>query len=172
MFRRITRKLIKFFVKYEMKQRNYALGFNSWIDKNKDEHILFLDYDTQDFSYVLNDCNELAKFWGLSDFEIYRTKKGHHCFFWYDNSLPYSRLQMIINYSRCDVMFKYIRRYYNYATIRCAGKYKENDIFFCGKYTGSRPPTPDERTIGNLKKKEYEILKSKRLFTDEVLKDA
>jgi hypothetical protein len=170
MFRKFIRKLLKFLSKREIKQRQFAIGINSFIDKEKDRHMLFLDYDTNNLNEVLDDCNELSNFFNLSDFEVYRTSNGFHTFFWYDNSLPYSRVRMIINYSRCDIMFKYISKLYDHKTVRVSGKYKVRDIFYCGKFSGHRTPTNDERELGELKKQEYLSLKKLKLFQDDVLK--
>lgn len=171
MLRKIIRKLIRFMCKDEIKQMNYAVGLNSHIDIEKDKHMLFLDYDNNDFNFVLKDVRELVDFWKLSDYEIYKTRNGYHVFFWYNNDIPYSRLKMIIDFSRCDVMFKYIRKNFNYATLRASGKYVDNDIEWVGKFMGLRKPLSTQRDLGNLKKQEYNELKKQKIFKDEVLKE-
>jgi hypothetical protein len=172
MFEWLMRRILKYLRATEVKQRSYALGFNSYTNVEKDQHMLFLDYDVDVLGFVIDDCNELCTFFNLCDFEIYKTKKGYHVFWWGDNNLPYSRIRLIIDYSRCDIMFKYIRKYYKYATIRAVGKYKEPDIHYVGRFKGKRTPSPKEREIGGLKKREYEALKSQNqnLFKPEVLK--
>lgn len=169
MLKKIIRKLLRFLAKKEIKQRQLAIGINSFIDKERDCHMIFLDYDTLDLGFVLNDLNDLSRHFHLSDFEIFRTSKGFHAFFWYDNNIPYSRLKMIIDYSRCDIMYKYISKFYDHKTIRASGKYVISDISFIGKYSGKRIMTNSERELGNLKRKEYIELK-KIKFQEEWLK--
>ena len=174
MFRKLIRKLLRLLTKKEIKDRQYAIGMNSTISKGKDRHMLFLDYDKEmNFNEVLNDCNELCSFFNLSDFEVYSTGGGgHHTFWWYENNLPYSRIKLIIDYSRCDYMYKYISRYYDHKTIRVSGKYrnKYGDLKYIGRFSGKRTPTKEERELGELKKKEYTLLKSQNIFQDKVLK--
>lgn len=169
MIKRIIRKLLRFLSKQEIKERQYAVGINSYIDKEKDLHIIMLDYDTQDLDFVLKDLKELVKFWNLSDYEIYKTTNGYHTFFWYDH-IPYSRLKMIIDYSNCDTSYKYISKFYDYKTVRASGKYKQKDIEHIGKFSGSRLYTNEQRVLGDLKRKEYLLLKEDVFFKEEVLK--
>lgn len=164
----IIRKLLRVLARYEIKHQHFAIGLNSYVDKEREMHIIMLDYDVKDLSFVLNDCNELTAFWHLSDYEVYKTHNGHHVFFWFD-IVPYSRLKMIIDYSKCDTAYKYISKFYEYKTIRATGKYKTPDIQYVGRFSGKRTPTKEERGIGELKKKEYELLKQ-QLFKAEVLK--
>lgn len=168
MFRKIIRKLLRILAKKEIKERQLALGISSYISIDKDVHIVMLDYDILDLKYVLEDIKDLIHHFYLSDYEIYRTSKGFHVFFWYDR-VPYSRLKMIIDYSRCDKTYKYISRFYDYKVLRSTGKYKQQDIFFVGRYSGKRLMTRDERELGNLKRKEYIELK-KIKFKEEWLK--
>lgn len=169
---KLINRILNYLVKKEIKQRNYAIGLNSTIDVDKDKHMLFLDYDTNNLSDVLSDVKELVEFWNLSDFEIFSTIRGNHVFFWYDNNLPYSRVKMILNFSRCDNLFKYIKRYYNHSTIRASGKYRNgySDLRYIGKFTGKRKHTKEEHELGELKRKEYLLLKDIKIFKNEVLK--
>jgi len=170
MFKKLLRKLIRLLSGYEIKERQYALGMTSYIDKDKDIHIPILDYDCKELNKVLDDVNELMNFFNLSDYEVYETKQGFHIFFWYDH-ISYSRLRMIINYSNLiDPLYKYLSSRYDKKTIRAAGKYKRQDIHYIGKFTGKRTPTKSERELGELKKQEYLLLKDQKLFTDDVLK--
>jgi hypothetical protein len=172
MFKKIVRWLLHILTKKEIEHRTYALGITSFINKGDvDElHCIFLDYDTKDLSFVLSDIKELVEFWNLGSYDIYSTSAGFHVMFW-DTHVPYSRLKMIINYSRCDPMFKYISKFHPAKTLRVHGKFKQKDITHVGKFTGSRNPTPKERELGNLKRTEYITLKNmSNMFTDEVLK--
>lgn len=169
MIRKIIRKLLRVLTRNEIRKQHYALGINSYVDKDKDLHIIMLDYDTNNFKEVLEDCKELTKFWKLSDFEIYTTKNGYHIFFWWD-IVPYSRLKMIIDYSKCDSAYKYISKFYEYKTVRCLGKYKDRDIKFVGRFSGVRSITKDDKELGDLKRKEYQLLKQQKIFNEGVLK--
>ncbi len=159
MFEFMLQRLKNYAVKKVVLERNFAIGLNSYINKSKNLHFLFLDYDTKDLNYVLDDCKELTMFFNLSDFEVYATNNGFHVFFWFDNNIPYSRLKMIIDYSRCDDMFKFISHSYDYKTVRAKGKYNYKDIIFKGKFLGVRKPSRTERQIGLLKKREYNLLR-------------
>lgn len=167
MIRKIIRKLLRYLSKKDIKQRTYAIGITSKI--GEDRHIVILDYDTLNLQFVLYDLKELCDFFNLSEYEIYETKKGFHVFFWYED-IPYSRLKMIINFSRCDESFKYISRFYEWKTVRCSGKYKIKDIHYIGKFKGKRTPKKEERELGELKRKEYLLLKNQKILKDEVLK--
>jgi len=175
MFRKLIRKLLRLLSKHEIKERQYAIGINSFINILKDRHMLFLDYDRElNFKEALDDCEELCNFFNLSDYEIFSTGGGgYHIFWWYDNNLPYSRVKMIIDYSRCDNMYKYISRFYDHKTIRATGKYiknKYNDLKYVGKFSGKRTPTAEQRNLGELKRKEYLLLKEQNFFIEKVLK--
>jgi hypothetical protein len=157
-------KKIRLFFKFlnytrDNEMQDFAIGINSYIDKDKDLHCLFIDYDIPDLEFVRMDLSELVQHFHLSDYEIYSTSKGYHIFFWFDH-IPYSRVKMILDYSRCDYMFKNISKFYSYKTIRCVGKYKNLDIKFIGKFTGVRKPTQYQLEIGGLKRQEYIRLKS------------
>jgi len=141
-----------------MEIRNLAIGMNSTVDMTQDLHIVMLDYDIEDIEKVKESVWELQSFWKLSDAQIFRTRHGHHVFFWYD-IVPYGRLKMIIEFARyVDPMFKYISRYYDHKTIRTSGKYKEKDIFFRIEMAGVRLATEAERMIGEMKKQEHALL--------------
>jgi len=167
LLKHVITKLLRLLSKQEIQDRQIAIGINSYTNIERDEHMLMLDYDTKNILTVMNDTKELSSFFHLSDYEIYRTNNGYHVFFWYDNTLPYSRLKLIIDYSRCDTSYKYISRYYNYKTIRASGKYLIQDITYIGAFTGKRIPTKDEREIAALKQKEYRALKN--ILVDESL---
>ena len=142
----------------EMEIQSLAIGINSSVNIAKDMHIIMLDYDTHDIEAVKESVWELQNFWNLSDAHIYRTKNGHHAFFWHD-LVPYERLKMIINYAKgVDQMYKYISRYYDHKTIRVAGKYAHKDIKFVMKIAGTRSPNAEEIDLGSMKKGEHEML--------------
>lgn len=144
--------------KIEMQLQSIAIGLNSTVDYTQDMHIIMLDYDIKDIQRVKESVWELQEFWQLSDACIYRTKNGHHVFFWYDH-VPYGRLKMIIEYAKyVDPMFKYISRYYDHKTIRVAGKYRNKDIWFVEKMAGIREPTDDEFQLGKMKEREHQSL--------------
>jgi hypothetical protein len=170
----VIKKFVRFVRKDKMHDlREFAIGLNSNI--SSDSHIIFLDYDTKAqnmaFVEVEYDIRELIRHFDLSDAEIFQTHNGYHCFWWYDH-VPYSRLKMIINYSRCDPMFKYISKFYNYKTIRAAGKYQELDIMWYKVVKGQRSPSPKEVEIGGLKRKEYfGLRKIHESFVKENLKE-
>jgi hypothetical protein len=140
----------------EMELRQSAVGMNSSV--GDDLHIIPLDYDIKDRDKVVKSVEELQKFWKLSDAYIFRTKKGYHVFFWFDQ-IPYERLRIIIDYaSGIDPCYKYISKYYSHKTIRVKGKYKTQDIAFEGIVPGCRDPTDEEWEIGELKRKEHAFL--------------
>lgn len=167
------KKFVRFMRKDKMVElREFAIGINSNI--GADSHCVFLDYDTKDngmtFVEVEYDIRELIWHFNLADAEVFQTHNGYHVFFWTDH-IPYSRLKMIINYSRCDPMFKYISRYYNYKTIRAAGKYKDLDIVWLKRIRGQRQPSIKECEIGELKRREYfSLRKLHETFVRENLK--
>ena len=141
--------------KHELEISNLAIGMNSTVDVTEDLHIVMLDYDIKSVEKVIESVWELQEFWNLSDAEIFRTKNGHHVFFWFDH-VPYERLRMIVNFAKyVDPMFKYISRYYNHKTIRVSGKYANRDIWFVQKVEGVRPPVDHEFQIGRMKKAEH-----------------
>lgn len=142
----------------EMQIRNLAVGINSTVDLTKDMHIVMLDYDVDDAELVVKSIKELQAFWKLSDCEVFKTKNGFHAFFWYDH-VPYGRLRMIIEFAKyVDPMYKYISRFYDHKTVRVAGKYDYKDIQRIGWLPGKRKPSKDEIEVGNLKRKERELL--------------
>jgi hypothetical protein len=142
----------------EMEIRSLAIGINSTVDLTQDKHIVMLDYDIHDIKKVIESVYELQGFWDLSDAFIFRTKNGHHAFFWYDQ-VPYGRLKQIIEYARyVDPMFKYISRFYDHKTIRVAGKYAHKDICFVKRIAGARQPTQSEMDIGTMKRQEHASL--------------
>lgn len=135
--------------------RSVAIGMNSGVDIVRDAHIIMLDYDIGALDVVEHSIKELMEFWGLSDAWIFKTRNGFHVFFWYDQ-IPFSRLRMIIEFARdVDPMYKYISKFYDYKTIRVAGKYKEKDIKFVKRLSGRRLPSQDELVIGEMKRKEH-----------------
>jgi hypothetical protein len=144
--------------KQEMEIRNLAIGINSTVDLTADLHIVMLDFDIHDIDKIVESVDELQGFYRLSDAYIYRTKNGHHVFFWYDH-VPYGRLKQIIEFAKhVDPMFKYISRFYDHKTIRVAGKYKHRDIQFVKKVTGGRSPTELELDRGTMKQEEHRSL--------------
>jgi hypothetical protein len=127
---------------------------NSEVNIAKDLHILFFDYDNVSLEDVEESIRECQSFWNLSDSFIYKTRNGYHAYFFYD-IMPYSRFLMIINYAKyIDDMFRFIGKYYDYKTIRQAGKYKERDISFVKTLEGGRRPSEYELEVGNLKRLE------------------
>lgn len=142
----------------ERQVRSFAIGTNSTVDIHQDLHIVMLDYDIKDIQKVEESIWELQEFWQLSDAYIYRTRNGHHVFFWFDH-VPYSRLKMIIEYAKyVDPLYKYISRYHDHKTIRAAGKYRHKDIIFLKKFAGKRTPTDEEFARGRLKQQMHEDL--------------
>lgn len=138
--------------------RSMAIGMNSTVSITEDLHIVMLDYDIHDIAKVRKSVWELQDFWKLSDAYIFRTKNGHHVFFWYDQ-VPYERLKMIINFAKyVDPMYKYISRYHDHKTIRVSKKYQFRDINFVEKLDGCRTPSQDEREVGKLKQQEHKLL--------------
>ena len=148
------RLLFLYFKKEDAELRNFAIGMSSEVNIKKDLHILFLDYDQAELSDVEESVRECQKFWNLSDCFIYKTRNGYHAYFFYD-IMPYSRVVMILNYAKyVDDMFRFISRYYDYKTIRQAGKYKEPDIKYAKMIAGPRQPSDWELEMGDLKRKE------------------
>lgn len=142
----------------EMELQSLAIGMNSTVDLTQDLHIVMLDYDIHDIEKIVESVIELQGFWNLSDAFIFRTRNGHHAFFWYDQ-VPYGRLKQIIEYARyVDPMFKYISRFYDHKSIRVAGKYRQKDIRFVRTIVGRRQPSEAEREIGSMKMREHELL--------------
>lgn len=169
--RRIARWLIKKLYREEHLLREFAIGMNSFINKEHGVHIVMLDYDTDSLEFVLKDLKELIAFFSLSHCEVFRTHKGFHAFFWYDH-VPYSRLRMIIDYSRCDEQYKYISRYYDHKTIRASGKYSQLDTSFVVGLRGARTPTQEQLELGLLKRREYFALRQMHeMLNKEGLKD-
>ena len=162
----------QYFGRKDKELRDFAIGMSSEVDIKKDLHILFLDYDKVSLESVEESVCELQKFWNLSDCFIYKTRNGYHAYFYYD-IMPYSRVVMILNYAKyIDDQFRYISRYYDYKTIRVAGKYKERDIFFEKKLSGLRKPSVLDAELGDMKRKEREILSGHRtMFKKELLKE-
>jgi len=157
-------RLFKDIYRYLQNEDEYikamAIGMNSYIDREADEHFLFLDYDIKDEFKIESSVQELQRQFNLSHAFIYETSKGYHVFFFYDNDLPYSRIRLLISYAKfVDPLFKLISKYYNHKTIRVAGKYKIQDIRFKKTIKG-RNPTREEFSIGEIKRREYNMLKS------------
>jgi hypothetical protein len=169
--RRLARWLIKKLYREEHLLREFAIGMNSFIDKSKNIHMVLLDYDTESLESVIEDARELISFFGLAKAEVFRTQKGFHVFFWHDH-VPYSRLRMIIDYSRCDEQYKYISRYYDHKTIRASGKYSQLDTSFVVGLRGARTPTQEQLELGLLKRREYFALRQMHeMLNKEGLKD-
>jgi len=155
LFKRI-RLLFEYFQKKDAKLRDFAIGMSSEVSIDKDLHILFMDYDEVTIEEVEESVKECQEFWNLSDCFIYRTRNGFHAYFFYD-IMPYTRVRMIINYAKyVDNMFRFISRFYDYKTVRLAGKYKKQDIKFEKIIKGKRSPTLIEAELGDLKRKERE----------------
>ena len=132
-----------------------AIGMNSTVDQIANIHIIMLDYDIHDIEKVRFSVKELQDFWNLSSADIYRTRNGHHVFFWYDQ-IPYERLKMIIDFARyVDPMYKYISKFYTHKTIRVSRKYRLRDIFYVESIPGTRTHSSDEQSLGDLKKLEH-----------------
>jgi hypothetical protein len=162
----------QYFAKKDRGLRDFAVGMSSEVDIKKDLHILFMDYDQVTIEQVEESVQEAQSFWNLSDCYIYKTRNGYHTYFYFD-VMPYSRVVLIINYAKyVDDMFRYISRYYDYKTIRVAGKYKEKDISFVKMMPGQRKPTFYEAEVGDLKRKEREILSTmSNGFNKDLLKE-
>jgi hypothetical protein len=139
---------------------SFAVGMNSSVDIQRDEHILFLDYDTIDPKEVEESVIELQDFWGLSHCWIFKTKNGHHAIFFYD-IMPYSRCLQLIDYAKgVDPQFKFLGRLYGHKTLRVAGKHHSKDIVFLRRIRGVRRPSRRDIALGNLKMREHKILTS------------
>jgi hypothetical protein len=150
--------LYHYFKKDDMGLREFAIGMSSEIDIDRDLHILIMDYDEADENEVTESVKECQKFWNLSDCFIYKTRNGYHAYFFYDH-MPYTRVRQIIDFAKyVDDKYRFISRYYDYKTIRVAGKYKERDISFVKCVSGARQPTENELMRGDLKRKERGIL--------------
>lgn len=164
--------LFDYFKKKDMILREFAIGINSDVNIQKDLHILILDFDEVDLSEVEESVGELQEFWNLSDAFIYKTHNGFHAYFYYD-IMPYSRVKLILNYAKyVDPMYKFISRFYDYKTIRVAGKYKVKDIFFEKIIKGKRTPTLKETELGDLKRKERELISGMdNIINKDFLKD-
>lgn len=158
--------------KKEMILREFAIGMSSEVDIKRDLHILFVDFDEIGLEQVEESVREMQQFWRLSDAFIYETKNGYHAYFYYD-VMPYSRVVMILNYAKyVDDKFRYISRYYDYKTIRQAGKYKVRDIKFVETIVGIRSPSMWEAQVGDMKRMEREELsKMHAIFNTASLKD-
>lgn len=142
----------------EKRLQHLAIGVNSCVDAENDEHVVMLDFDTPDMEKVRVSVRELQVQWSLADAYVYRTKHGHHAIFWFDH-VPFERVKMIINYARfVDPMFKYISRYYDHKTLRVAGKYAKRDVVFDRVLPGRRVPSKREMLRGELKRKEHAAL--------------
>jgi len=168
-----VKSLWKYFSNEEMTLREFAIGMSSEVDIGLNLHILFLDYDKVNIYQVRESVKEIQEFFKLSDVFIYKTHNGFHAYFYYD-IMPYSRIRMIINYAKyVDDMFRYISRFYDYKTIRQAGKYKVKDIIFVEMIPGPRVPTESELEIGGMKRKERDILsKMGNILNKDNLKEA
>lgn len=147
--------------KQEMQLQSIAIGLNSSVEW-ENNHIIMLDYDIPDIEKVVQSVRELQEFWKLGDAEVFKTRNGHHVFFWYDH-VPYERLKQIIDFARyVDPMYKYISKYYDHKTIRVAGKYKEKDIVFARKvesfFAQSHTKRQSVRELGNMKREEHKML--------------
>ena len=81
----------------EKKVRSLAVGVNSTISIEDDIHVIFLDFDTNEFWKVKNSVRECQKFWNLADAYVYKTLHGFHAIF-YEDQVPYERVLMIVNY--------------------------------------------------------------------------
>lgn len=144
--------------KQEMQLRSMAIGMNSTVDITRDLHIIMLDYDIDDIDKVEESVKELQEFWHLGDAEIFRTRNGHHVYFWWSFA-PYSRVRLIIDYAKyVDPLYKYISRYYDHKTLRVVGKYKERDICFVETIKGKKRPTFEEKDLGDMKREEHNIM--------------
>jgi hypothetical protein len=143
----------------EMELRSMAIGMNSTVDYTQDKHIPMIDFDVDDLERVERSVQECQEFWYLGDAHIFKTKRGFHAIF-FTTIVPYGRLKMIIEYARdCDVMFKYISRYYNHRTLRVSRKYGDRDIKFVEILRGvRREPTAEERELGEMKLAEHQSL--------------
>lgn len=157
---RLMIKIIRDYFRYSKNAELYgmAIGFNSFVNREKDEHILMLDYDTKDYKIVERSIKELMAFWNLADCHVYSTKNGYHALFYFD-IMPYARCRLVINYARgVDPLYKHISRFYDHKTLRVAGKYKKKDISFLEVVKGKRIPSLDELEFGEMKLKEHSLL--------------
>lgn len=135
-----------------------AVGINSSTDITQDCHIVMLDYDIKELDRVVASIEELQGFWNLADAHVFRTMKGFHVFFWYDQ-VPYGRLRQIVDYARdVDPLYKLISRYYDHKTVRVSGKYSVRDIAFVGIVPGPREASDKEKEVGELKRREHLML--------------
>lgn len=171
---RLMFKIIRDYFRYshDAELHGFAIGFNSFVNREKDLHILMLDYDTKDLNKVESSIQEIMNFWKLSDAYLYSTNNGYHVFFYFD-IMPYARCRMIINYAKyVDPMYKHISRFYDHKTIRVAGKYKHHDISFLKVIKGPRSPRIEDLDFGEMKLKEHtQLLGLHDMLNKENLKD-
>jgi len=144
--------------KQEQELTAFAIGINSSVDITQDKHVIFFDFDVCDQKKVEKAIIEAQQFWALTDCYLFSTTHGFHGIIFH-SIVPYSRLRMIIEYTDLvDNMFKYVSKFYNYKTIRVAGKYKEKDIHFVKIIKGVRKPTSEEWELGELKRMEHQSM--------------
>lgn len=141
----------------------FAIGMNSSVDIEADEHIIVLDFDTSDYTDVKTSVRECQEFWKLADAHIYATRNGYHAIF-FEDQVPFSRVKMIVEYARhVDPMFKYASRFHDHKTLRTAGKHRVSDVEFQCVLPGCRVPSPLEIERGALKRKEHAALCSMKV---------
>jgi hypothetical protein len=97
-----------------------ALGIDNMVDG---KHILMLDYDNTSLEEVMSEAMVIKQQQSLGPFEIAKTNKGWHVFFWWDllSDIDY---EIALNFSSCDPDFKARSK----KTMRIAGKYAVPDI--------------------------------------------
>lgn len=167
---RIYKQFIRYIKKDNLLLEQFAIGINSFIDKKNNFHCVMLDYDGCSLNFVTKDVKELQEHFKIGDVDVFSTSQGFHCFGWYD-SIPYERLRMIVDYSNCDPMFKYISRYYDHKTIRASGKYQDLDTKFIKRII-SKHFKPVDTMIGELKRNEYlELRDTHKILNKKGLKE-
>jgi len=89
------------------KKNNQLRFLHGWTSKTKDNRqVIFLDFDTKNLDWILEQLRRIREFYGLSDFYVFSTRKGFHavCID------KFSRVSIfeIQNLSLCDKKFMHI----------------------------------------------------------------
>lgn len=120
--------------KQEIKN-NQLRYLHGWTSKVSDEkQVIFLDYDTKDIDFILDDLRKLQRYYGLSDFYILKTNKGFHavCL----DKLLNRHLDELVYYSQCDRLFYRIGKERKNYTLRLSEKNKNFPEFFGILFSG------------------------------------
>jgi len=144
-FHQIFSKFSNFFRKREF---SFAFGVSSLVDREQGLHIVFLDYDKNDFVYVLKDVVGLIRKFELKDCFIYKTRKGFHVIFPYD-VLVWEDVKKILYSAKVDWRSKSLSGQYGRIFLRVAGKYKDFDIKRIAHIISPNTPNKHEKMYGD-----------------------